>query len=71
MIEAGYSVGGAALMLVVTYFWKQMPWSKRYLTAKECANCSLHNDIVVVKSVLLDLAVKAGLPIERYTRLVG
>jgi len=66
------TTGGAGLLLglMLTYFWKQMPWSKSYLTRKECTNCSLHNEIIVVKAVVLDLAVASGLPTEKYKDLV-
>ena len=70
MIEATYSAYGVIGTLVLTYFWKQMPWSKNYLTRNDCTFCSLHKEIIVVREVLLDLAVQAGLPVEKYRKLV-
>ncbi len=64
------------LTLIMTFFWKKMPWVQRYITQKECSNCALHIevqalciDMRIVKGVALDLAVASGLPVEKYKAL--
>lgn len=60
-IAAGVIIG-----LVIKFFWDK--WNKDYITKKECDRCSsksLSHEIGVIKGILLEIAIKAGIPADR------
>lgn len=77
------AAGGILLGLVLKYFWDQLPWSREYVTRKYCDECrdkctvkhserdvDLEKDLKIMKEILLELAVKSGIPVEKYKRLM-
>ncbi len=64
------AAAGMIIGLVIKFFWDK--WNKDYMTKKDCEKCptkKLADEIVIIKGVLLELAIKAGIPTEKFKGL--
>lgn len=59
-------IAGVIIGLVIKFFWDK--WNKDYITKKDCDKCSsksLSHEIGIIKGILLELAIKAGISADK------
>ena len=60
----------ASLTYAVPIFWRRVAGT-RYRTEKDCQNCATKRDLAMVRQLVVELAIKAGVPAQEVARLVS
>lgn len=68
--QTGLVAAGAAASWLVQYFLKRT-LGTRYRTQKQCDDCSVRSSMDVIKALVVELAIKAGVPPHEVARVVG
>jgi hypothetical protein len=65
-----YAAGGATVTFLIQQFWKRTIGTA-YRTQQQCDDCSVRASMDVIRSLVVELAIKAGVPAHEVAKIVG
>lgn len=65
-----YVAAGASVTWLVQQFWRRTIGTS-YRTQKQCEDCSVRASMEVIRKLVVELAIKAGVPPHEVARVVS